>query len=342
MSGRRWLRTLRRWIIRGAGGLLATVVALSLGGAVFQRFAAKSETARLRPRGEMAAVEGHAIHLHCVGQGAPTVVLEPGLGLPSPVWAWAQVAVAETTRVCTYDRAGYGWSDPTDEPMDAVNTSSKLYALLTAGNIPRPYVLVGHSIGGAYMRMFAAKYSSAVVALILVDASAPAGVDWSALREPSAFGRTSGYYFATIGGVRLVLALGFFDFWKDLPPEQGAEVKMFLSSSKHTETFMKERASLANTLRQIGALGSLGSLPLTVIYSEKVIRPDAHALGLDAHKAATFQDTIEEQKRYWLDSSTNSHFLIIPGADHISILTRNEHAKALADAIIAVVQSLRH
>jgi len=340
MSGRGLLRALGRWTIRGLGGLFVLAIALSLSGFVIEHFTAESESARFRPRDQMAVVEGHRVHLHCAGQGGPTVVLEPGWGLPSLVWAWVQAAVAEKSRVCIYDRAGYGWSDPTDAPTDAVNTSRQLYALLKTARIPEPYVLVGHSIGGAYMRMFATEYSDAVAALILVDPSSPIGVDWSLLPKPSALVRTSQYYFATMGGARLLLALGFFNFWSDLPPEQGAEVKALLCSPKRVEAAMKELDSLADTLKQISTRGNLGSLPLTVIYSEQIGRPNPHVLNMDANKAATMAEMIEKQKRYWLDSSTNSRLLIIPGADHISVLTNKEHAKALTDAIVSVLESL--
>jgi hypothetical protein len=142
-----------------------------------------------------------------------------------------------------------------------------------------------------------------------------------------------------MGGVWFLLALGFFNFWRDLPPKQGAEVKAFLCSPKRIEAAMKERDSLFDTLKQIGTLGNLGSLPLTVIYSEQIGSPDPHTRGMDANKAATMAEMIEKQRRDWLDSSTNSRFLIIPGADHISVLTNKEHAKALAHAVIDMLET---
>ena len=137
---------------------------------------------------------------------------------------------------------------------------------------------------------------------------------------------------ATLGGVRFLLALGFFsNYLRDLPPEQGAEVKAFLCSPKHTEATMKERNSIFDTMKQIGALGNLGSLPLTLIYSEQV----------GANKDATMAERVERQRRGWFDSSTNSRFLIIPGADHISVLTNKEHAKVLSHAVMDMLESLK-
>src|SRR5215475_2750978 len=325
-SDRRLFSALVRWTIRGAAGLLLLVCALSLIGAVFQHFAAETDSKRVRPNGRMIAVEGHQFHLHCKGQGIPTVILEPGSGLPSLVWAWVQAQVSDTSRVCIYDRAGYGWSEPIDVPMDAENVTRQLYALLKAGNIPVPYVLVGHSIGGAYMRLLATTHPEATAALILVDPSSPVGVDWSALGKPSRLWNTSMDYFAAVGGVRFLLTLGFFSkFWRDLPPEEGAAVKAVLSSPKRMEAAIKERSSLADTIKQISTLPNLGSLPLTVIYSEKV---------------ASVEIT-ESQKRAWLNSSTSSRFMIVRGADHISVLTNKEHARKVANVIVNALGSLR-
>ncbi len=341
VRGRRLFRAAVRWTVRGAAGLLVSLIALASAGAIYQHFATESDATRFRPNGRMVGIEGRQARIHCLGRGPPTVILEPGLGLPSLVWAWVQPELAGAARVCIYDRAGYGWSDPSDAPGDAANTSRRLYALLNAAGIPGPYVLAGHSIGGAYVRRFAAEHPQAVAALVLIDASSAVGVDWSKFPKPSTLWTAAAPYFATLGGVRALLALGLANFWRDLPPEEGAAVKALISSPKHIEAAVKERDSVFDTLKQTSTLGNLGSLPLAVIYSEQVARPDPHARGMDASKAATLAETIEKQKRAWLDSSTNSRFLTIPESDHISVLTKKEHARALAHAIMDTVETLK-
>lgn len=323
--GRRWFSAVVRWTLRGVAGLLVLVIVLSLAGAVFQHFAGKADAVRFRPKGQMIAVEGHQFHILCKGQGTPAVILEPGLGLPSLVWAWVQAEVAGSSRVCIYDRAGYGWSDATDAPVDAETVSRQLHALLEGANIPGPYVLVGHSIGGAYMRVFAAKYPEAAAALILVDSTSTVGLDWSTLRPPR-LRNAAMEYFTAVGYFRLVLALGFFESWQELPPEEGAAVRAFLSSPKRLEAALKERSSLERTLRQLSGLGDLGSLPVTVIYSEQF----------------AVVPIVENQRRAWLNSSTNSRSILVRGANHISILTKQEHAREVAGAIASALAGLRH
>src|SRR5258705_4091472 len=87
---------------------------------------------------------------------------------------WIEPAVARNTRVCVYDRAGRGWSEPADTPQDGAQIATDLHTLLQRGNIPGPYVLAGHSFGGLYVLTFAARYPDDVAGMVLVDSTAPA------------------------------------------------------------------------------------------------------------------------------------------------------------------------
>ena len=124
--------------------------------------------------GQLVDVGGHRLHLRCTGSGSPTVVLEPGAGAMSSSLGWITPAVARDTRVCVYDRAGRGWSDPADTPQDGAQIATDLHTLLHAADVPGPYVLAGHSFGGLYTLAFAARYPDEVVGMVLVDSTAPA------------------------------------------------------------------------------------------------------------------------------------------------------------------------
>src|SRR5262249_1321672 len=228
MSARSVFRALLRWTVRGVVTLLVLAIVVSLAGVLFQHVRARSDAKRFPPSGRVIAVEGQRLHLDCRGEGALPIVLEPGLGVPSPVWAWVRDEIGGTGRVCVYDRAGYGRSDPAGGPADAGHAAGRLYALLQAAHIPGPTLVVGPSMRvgqsgrGAYVRMFAAQHPEAVAAMVLVEASSPVGVDWSALPPRPWLGKAVMRYFAGIGGVRAALALGVADFWRDLPPQDGA------------------------------------------------------------------------------------------------------------------------
>jgi pimeloyl-ACP methyl ester carboxylesterase len=113
------------------------------------------------------------LHINCLGQGSPTVILESGLANMSADWANVQPLVAKGTRVCAYDRAGIAWSDPGPQPRDPGQIAGELHTLLGRAGIAGPYVLVGQSFGGLYVRMYAARYPDEVAGMVLVDASHP-------------------------------------------------------------------------------------------------------------------------------------------------------------------------
>jgi pimeloyl-ACP methyl ester carboxylesterase len=118
----------------------------------------------------MLGVGGHQLHLYCEGEGAPVVVLEAPTGGMSAAWGWVQQRVARTTRVCSYDRAGLGWSEWGERPFDPVHVAEQLHALLMAANEPKPYVLVGQELGAALATLYASQFGDDLAALVLVDA----------------------------------------------------------------------------------------------------------------------------------------------------------------------------
>jgi pimeloyl-ACP methyl ester carboxylesterase len=138
---------------------------------------AAREDQRLLPYiepGRLVDIGGRRINLHCTGAGGPTVVLMAGLFSWSVVWYKTQPVISQRTRVCAFDRAGYGFSDPGPRPQILSDVVDDLHAALNAGPIPGPYVLVGHSLGGIEARLFAQRWPKEVVGMVIVDTS-PAG-----------------------------------------------------------------------------------------------------------------------------------------------------------------------
>jgi len=121
------------------------------------------------PPGIMVELGSHRLHIHCTGEGSPVVVFESGLGGTSLDWSRVQPAVSGFTRACSYDRAGYGWSEPGPNPRHATRLAAELDRLLLFAEVPPPYVLVGHSFGGLTVRLFAARRERSLAGLVLVD-----------------------------------------------------------------------------------------------------------------------------------------------------------------------------
>jgi pimeloyl-ACP methyl ester carboxylesterase len=139
-------------------------------GAVAAYPQAKSEPEPALP-GALVDVGGHRLHLYCTGQGGPTVVLEAGAGDFSFDWSLVRPSLAKVTRVCSYDRAGYAWSEPGPTPRSVRQIVAELRVLLTNARIAPPYVLVGHSLGGLVVRVYAAEHPAQVAGLVLIEAT---------------------------------------------------------------------------------------------------------------------------------------------------------------------------
>lgn len=124
--------------------------------------------------GQRIDIGGRRINMHCAGSGAPTVILMAGIFSWSVVWYKTQPVIAQRTRVCTFDRASYGFSDPAPRPQVISDVVSDLHAALKGGSVPGPYVLVGHSLGGLEARLYAQRWPGEIAGMVLVDSS-PAG-----------------------------------------------------------------------------------------------------------------------------------------------------------------------
>jgi len=166
---RRWGRIVGRSFL-GVILLLAFVLACA---AVYNHWAFQHYRAVYPPPGKLYRVDGFSMHLYCTGTGAPTVILEAGLGDDSRIWGKVQPELSKLTRVCSYDRAGLGWSDPRPGPRDSESIADQLHGLLAAARISGPIVLMGHSIAGLHMRVYVSKYRQDIGGVVFVDGATP-------------------------------------------------------------------------------------------------------------------------------------------------------------------------
>jgi pimeloyl-ACP methyl ester carboxylesterase len=128
----------------------------------------------LPPRvGRAIDVGGRTMNLYCSGEGSPTVILETGGNAPGYEWVQMQPKIAKFTRACWYDRAGVGWSDPPSSPRTAATVTNDLHEMLRRAGENPPYVMVGGSIGGEYVRIYTARYPADVAGMVLIDATHP-------------------------------------------------------------------------------------------------------------------------------------------------------------------------
>jgi pimeloyl-ACP methyl ester carboxylesterase len=155
----------RRALVTAGVALLFVILI----GATYQGVATALERRRFPHPGRLIDVGGQQLHLYCIGTGTPAVVLEAPAATMSAAWAWVQTSVGTTTRVCSYDRAGLGWSEAGDAPFSPDAAASQLRALLSEADERGPFIIVGAELGAALARLYASRYPDDTAALVLVN-----------------------------------------------------------------------------------------------------------------------------------------------------------------------------
>ncbi|GAA2030828.1 hypothetical protein GCM10009740_20690 [Terrabacter terrae] len=306
------------------------VLALAAVGGGYETVREQADTTAYPMAGQMVDVGGHSLHLRCSGSGSPTVVLQPGGGDFSSVWARIAPAVAAHTRVCVYDRPGRGWSEPADSPQDATQVTTDLHALLQRAHVPGPYVLAGHSFGGLYVLTHAARYPDDVAGMVLIDSTNPAT---QAVPANAKAYDTSSYDAATsrvaaltaaaarVGVVRLIGSFGY----GDLPPQPRDEIRAKTATADYAAGWIDEFVQANASGAEAVMLTGLGAKPLVVL--------TAGAETDATHNAA--------QKKLATLSSDSSH-RVVRGASHIGLITNEQYAQGTTQAILDVVSSAQN
>jgi pimeloyl-ACP methyl ester carboxylesterase len=326
------------WLRRITFGFMILLIALAATGATYQAVATARDTAAFPAPGQLVDVGGYKLHIHCVGDGRPTVVLEASLANISSDWSWVQPEVAKTTRVCSYDRAGNGWSDPGPLPRDAHQIAHELHTLLDKANVPGPYVLVGHSFGGLYIRMFAAQYPKNVVGMVFVDASHPDM--WSRMpaslvaREQLSAGQRILYSTLTRFGISRLT--GGFPANCGLPARQCGGVEAWGYTTKYVDSFLSEMFAPERDA-QVRATGTLGTMPVVVVTA--TVHEDPRLA--ETPEVKEFEQTWKAMQRELAALSSNSLHHIVEGATHSSLQFDQQTALVTSDAIRQVVEAAR-
>jgi pimeloyl-ACP methyl ester carboxylesterase len=311
--------------------VLALPLVLVLLGLIYQGVAEAADARAYPPPGRLVDVGGYRLHIYCTGEskaGVPTVILEALFPGTVSNWAWVQPEVAKSTRVCAYDRAGHGWSDLGPEPRDARQHALELHTLLHNAGVAGPYVLVGHSLGGLFTRMYADLYPDDVAGMVLVEGSHPDA--WVKLGLPEGIGADPNQlavapFLARLGIFRLgLIPIPSSD--PDLPPRQFEELRAYFNSSKYMSLLRAVNASFPTMLAQVRGTGSLGAKPLAVI------------VGTGSENATGVQFSLQQDLT---TLSSNSALFKVEGATHSGLADRREHALQTSAIILRVVEAVR-
>jgi pimeloyl-ACP methyl ester carboxylesterase len=297
---------------------IAAFTLLSMVAGVRYHFIKAGADARRFPQeGKSVDVGGYNLNINCTGQGSPTVVLEAGLGVPAISWRAVQPEIAKFTRVCSYDRAGYDWSDPGPMPRTTVQSENELHRLLQNAGEKPPYVLVGHSAGGTNVRIYNKLYPSEVVGMVLAepgheDLKFPDG--FQKLVDAELEGRQHDRKWAQLlywSGISRLVA-GFEIDNPDLSFDK-REWWYFMIQPKFIAAAASELENLKEGKDELRAAGTLGDKPLIVLIAEKSL--------LDA--PVTPQDKVNLHN-LWVDFemrlaslSSRGKWVMVPDSGHM-------------------------
>jgi pimeloyl-ACP methyl ester carboxylesterase len=313
-----------RWLLYP---VIAALAVASISGG-YETVAEAADASAHPMAGQLIDVGGHSLHLSCTGSGSPTVVLEPGVGEMSADSGWIVPAVTRDTRVCVYDRAGRGWSQPAATTQDGTQIATDLHTLLHRGNVAGPYVLAGHSFGGLYVQSFAALYPDEVVGMVLIDSTMPKSTG-----KPMATSTDAGGSYDITGRISALASssarfglgrlYGAFD-WGSLPPTSRDEARVSVAKAGQIGSMIDEYVAANTSMEQAATLVSFADKPLVV---------------LTAGSGSAADWTAKQETLAAL--STNSAHRVIDGATHSALLTDEKYAAVTTQAILDVVTSVR-
>ena len=316
------------WLKRALLWTIVFVIVLATTGTIYQTAATEADQKDFPAPGNLIDVGGFKMHIQCMGVGSPTVILDALSGGFSSYWAWIQPEVAMQTRVCAFDRAGYGWSELDTEPESSERAARNLHALLANAGIAGPYILVGHSKGGLYVRQYAEMYPQEVAGLVLLDSSHPEQFqlhpDWLA-------GDTSMLKWMPLVKTLMRMGVGhvYFAFggevdFKDLPSRQHDEIASAWSSVRYWQSQETGMLLGADIFQEVNGLGSLGDMPLIVV-----------------SRGEDISDGWGDLQNELAALSTNSTHIIVEGSTHASLIFNPEHAHIVSQAIVQIVNAVQ-
>lgn len=308
---------------------VGAIAVLAAAGAIYQVIATGNDERAFPPPGKLIDVGGYRLHLYCVGDGSPTVILDAMGDGTSVNWAWVQPEVARKTRTCAYDRAGRGWSERSPKLRDAVNIAAELHTLLANAHIDPPYVMVGHSYGGFITREYAADFPSQVAGAVIIDGGQPE----IRSERMTAEGRKEAASDDFLMSIAPVLArLGVFRLMgggqKGLPPQAREAYAANYASSRLWDSMYEEQLkALPDTDKQVRRTKDLGERPLMIVNPGKPDDETRHVL--------------DELQIELLALSTNSARYVVEGATHGSLVFDEHDAAETSAQILRVVEAVR-
>jgi pimeloyl-ACP methyl ester carboxylesterase len=252
-----------RWLLTVALTIAGVLTLALLAGASYQLIGLRIDARRFPQVGKSVDIGGYKININCSGQGSPTVILEAGGGGFSTDWRLVQPEIAKFAHVCSYDRAGFGWSDAGPMPRTSAQIVKELHSLLQRSGEKPPYVLVGQSAGGLHVRIFNGRYPNEVAGMVLVDASHEDYMREMPI-DVQKYQKNADRQFLREQKLRLFLV--WFGITRLMLPRSASWSERLALQPKFVNALSSEYANnFEESARQVRAAGTLGDKPLIVL-----------------------------------------------------------------------------
>lgn len=320
------LKIFRRRVARMVGALILVAILSGLSGWVYQSVSETKDKQQYLPPGQLIDVGGYRLHLYCTGQGNPTVILESGLAGPSLQWALVQQELEKVTRVCSYDRAGLGWSDVGPSPRTSQQMANELHTLLHNAGIEGPYVLVGHSLGGLNVRVFAHEYPNETEGIVLVASGSENDnvrmpLEYRKIEESNLQSYPFRIMLSRFGIIRIADNAGFLSPYTGLVAKFPLDLQVEITAmtfyrTQYWKTAYGELSAISVSRAQVAAAGPLGDFPLIVLSGS----PDVSRLP-SSFPVEDIKQTFKDLQVELAGLSSRSTHIVCDTCDHYIPLT---------------------
>jgi pimeloyl-ACP methyl ester carboxylesterase len=350
-----------RIVLKSLALLIATAL---VAGIVYEQLGRNSDAQHRFRVGRAVDIGGRTLNIDCSGEGSPAVIIMPGAGgrfggYGGYNWRKVQPEIAKLTRFCWYDRAGEGWSDPPPAPPTSASITNDLHELLQRAPVPGPYILVGHSIGGDFARIYAGRFPAEVAGLVLVDSANPDQNEPPMMLAP--INRMPTFVRQLLcWGSPIASRFGLLRFFKrnehvDVPPQFASDAAVTqalrdqLVKSSETENAQACAATQNGSIKPHGGSGNpeidaaarrvtnLGNIPIIVLTALQYWKPDDDPVA--AQQIDQFHETWVHQLQPALAHlSSQGRQIMVPNSDHG---IPDQAPEAVIDAIRSIVDQTR-